>query len=121
MSSGEVAATVVIDTVYRLVDGVISHESLEEESYCDGLLEYPQYTHPEDWKGMKVPPVLLSGNHELIRKWRLKKRLEKTLANRPDLICTARMKGQLSDEAEKMIEEICESTSLKHNKKRKKK
>ena len=106
MSSGEVAANVVIDTVYRLVDGVISHESLKEESYCDGLLEYPQYTHPEEWKGMKVPPVLLSGNHEEIRKWRLKKRLEKTLANRPDLICTARMKGQLSEEAEKMIEEI---------------
>ena len=107
MSSGEVAATVVIDTVYRLVDGVISHESLEEESYCDGLLEYPQYTHPEEWKGMKVPPVLLSGNHEEIRKWRLKKRLMKTMANRPDLIASARAKGQLTEEAEKMIEEIC--------------
>ena len=74
MSSGEVAATVVIDTVYRLVDGVISNESLEEESYCDGLLEYPQYTRPNVYKGMKVPDVLLSGNHEEIRKSRLKKR-----------------------------------------------
>ncbi|MBO4629475.1 MAG: tRNA (guanosine(37)-N1)-methyltransferase TrmD, partial [Treponema sp.] len=119
MSSGEVAATVVIDTVYRLVDGVISHESLEEESYCDGLLEYPQYTHPEEWKGMKVPSVLLSGNHKEIRKWRLKKRLEKTLANRPDLITTARLKGELSEEAEKMIEEITETVFLK--KKRSKK
>ena len=109
MSSGEVAATVVIDTVYRLVDGVINHESLEEESYCDGLLEYPQYTHPEEWKGMKVPPVLLSGNHEEIRKWRLKKRLMKTMANRPDLIASARANGQLTEEAEKMIEEICET------------
>ena len=114
MSSGEVAATVVIDTVYRLVDGVISHESLEEESYCDGLLEYPQYTRPEEYMGMKVPPVLLSGNHEEIRKWRLKKRLEKTLVNRPDLIAAARLKGQLSEEAEKMIEEITNQFFDKH-------
>ena len=123
MSSGEVAATVVIDTVYRLIDGVISHESLEEESYCDGLLEYPQYTRPEVYKGMEVPAVLLSGNHEEIRKWRLKKRLMKTLANRPDLIATARAKGQLSGEAEKMIEEITETAFLKRqkNKKRSKK
>lgn len=121
MSSGEVAATVVIDTVYRLVDGVISHESLEEESYCDGLLEYPQYTHPEEWKGMKVPPVLLSGNHEEIRKWRLKKRIEKTLANRPELIWAARMKSQLSKEAENMIEEIVEGTSLINKKKKRSK
>ena len=123
MSSGEVAASVVIDTVYRLIDGVISHESLEEESYCDGLLEYPQYTRPEVYKGMEVPAVLLSGNHEEIRKWRLKKRLMKTLANRPDLIATARAKGQLSDEAEKMIEEITETAFLKRrkNKKRSKK
>ena len=119
MSSGEVAATVVIETVYRLVDGVIKHESLEEESYCDGLLEYPQYTHPEDWKGMKVPPVLLSGNHEEIRKWRLKKRLQKTLAVRPDLISIARLKGQLTEEAEKMIEEITETVFLKTQKKKK--
>ena len=121
MSSGEVAATVVIDTVYRLVDGVINHESLEEESYCDGLLEYPQYTHPEEWNGMKVPPVLLSGNHEEIRKWRLKKRLMKTLANRPDLIWEARKNGKLSLEAEKMIEEINEQFFAKTQTKKKRK
>ena len=121
MSSGEVAATVVIDTVYRLVDGVINHESLEEESYCDGLLEYPQYTHPEEWKGMKVPSVLLSGNHEEIRKWRLKKRLMKTMANRPDMIAAARAKGQLTEEAEKMIEEITQTVFLKKDKKKRSK
>ena len=121
MSSGEVAATVVIDTVYRLVDGVIKHESLEEESYCDGLLEYPQYTHPEEWKGMKVPSVLLSGNHEEIRKWRLKKRLMKTMANRPDLIASALARGQLTEEAEKMIEEITETVFLKKQKKKRRK
>lgn len=119
MSSGEVACTVIIDTVYRLVDGVINSESLEEESYCGGLLEYPQYTRPPVYKGMKVPDVLLSGNHEEIRKWRLKKRLMKTLANRPDMVASARANGQLSPEAEKMIEEITEQAFAKHEKKKK--
>ncbi len=122
MSSGEVSATVIIDTVYRLIDGVISSESLDEESYSDGLLEYPQYTRPSVYKDMEVPDVLLSGNHEKIRKWRLKKRLEKTLANRPDLIATARVKGLLTSEAEQMIEEITNQVSVKASlKKRKRK
>ena len=122
MSSGEVSATVIVDTVYRLIDGVISQESLEEESYSDGLLEYPQYTRPPVYKDMEVPDVLLSGNHENIRKWRLKKRLEKTLANRPDLIMQARLKGQLTSEAEEMIEEITNQVSIKASlKKRKRK
>ena len=103
MSSGELAATVIIDAVYRLVDGVISSDSLSEESHTDGLLEYPQYTHPEVFCGKKVPEVLLSGHHENIRKWRLRKRLEKTLRVRPDMIAKARENGQLSKEAEKMI------------------
>ncbi|NLC93245.1 MAG: tRNA (guanosine(37)-N1)-methyltransferase TrmD [Treponema sp.] len=119
MSSGEIAATVVIDTVYRLIDGVISHESLEEESYCDGLLEYPQYTRPPVYKEMEVPPVLLSGNHEEIRKWRLKKKLMKTILNRPDLICEARKNCQLTEEAEKMIGEITEQSCLKNKIQRK--
>ena len=119
MSSGEVAAEVMIDTIYRLVDGVISSESLVEESHSDGLLEYPQYTRPEVYKGMKVPEILLSGNHELIRKWRLKKRLEKTLYVRPDMIWNARKAGILSLEAEKMIEEITERTTVKNRKKKK--
>ena len=122
MSSGEVSATVVIDTVYRLIDGVISSESLDEESYSDGLLEYPQYTRPPVYRDMEVPDVLLSGNHEKIRKWRLKKRLEKTLANRPDLIMQARIRGQLTIEAEQMIEEITNQVSVKLSlKKRKRK
>lgn len=121
MSSGEVAAEVIIDTVYRLVDGVISSDSLIEESHSDGLLEYPQYTRPDVYKGMEVPEVLLSGNHELIRKWRLKKRLEKTLHNRPDMVWNARMSGLLSLEAEQLIEEITEQVSLKNSKKKKRK
>ncbi len=114
MSSGEVAATVIIDAVYRLVDDVITQESLDEESYSDGLLEYPQYTRPAVYRGMAVPDVLTNGNHEYIRKWRLKKRLQKTLANRPDLIAQARMQGTLTTEAEKMIEELTEQCFVKH-------
>ena len=109
LSSGELAATVIIDSVYRLVDGVISSESLEEESFTDGLLEYPQYTRPEVFRGMTVPQVLLSGHHENIRLWRLKKRLEKTLRNRPELIAKARNEGKLTAEEENMIEEITNS------------
>ena len=106
LSSGEIAATVIIDAVYRLVEGVISQESLEEESFSKGLLEYPQYTRPEVYQGMSVPEVLLSGHHENIRKWRLQRQLAKTMANRPDLISQARSNGLLTVEAEKMIETI---------------
>ncbi|MDE5899479.1 MAG: tRNA (guanosine(37)-N1)-methyltransferase TrmD [Treponemataceae bacterium] len=114
LSSGEVAAEVMIDAIYRLIDGVISGESLVEESHSGGLLEYPQYTRPAVFNGIAVPEVLLSGNHEHIRKWRLKKRLEKTMRVRPDMIWAARQSGQLALEAEKMIEEITERTSLKY-------
>ncbi len=86
LSSGEIAALTVIDCVYRLLDGVISSDSLEEESFSNGLLEYPQYTRPEDFRGMKVPGVLLSGHHENIKKWRHEKSLEKTENYRPDLL-----------------------------------
>ncbi len=106
LSSGEIACTVVIDAVYRLVEGVISSESLVEESFSDGLLEYPHYTKPDVFDGMTVPEVLLSGHHENIRKWRLKKRLLKTLKNRPDLIHQARVNGTLDDEAEKLLLDV---------------
>lgn len=106
LSSGEVAVTVVVDAVYRLIDGVISSESLEDESYSDGLLEYPQYTRPEIFRDRKVPEVLLSGHHEKIRKWRLRKRIEKTLSFRPDLIEKARESAVLSKEAELLIKEL---------------
>lgn len=106
LSSGEIAALVIIDAVYRLVEGVISSESLEEESFSDGLLEYPQYTRPKVYRGAAVPEVLLSGHHENIRKWRLQKRLAKTFANRPELIAECRRAGGLTAEAEHMIEEM---------------
>lgn len=86
ISSGEIASLVVIDSIYRLCDGVITQESLEEESFQGKLLEYPHYTRPEVFRDIKVPDILLSGHHAKIEKWRQEKRLEKTLKNRPDLL-----------------------------------
>ncbi|MGP1576846.1 MAG: tRNA (guanosine(37)-N1)-methyltransferase TrmD [Treponema sp.] len=106
MSSGELAALVVIDTVYRLIDGVISQESLEEESFSDGLLEYPQYTRPQLFKGQRVPEVLISGHHANIRRWRLKQRIKKTFLVRPDLLNHIRNKPVWTKEAEIILQEI---------------
>jgi tRNA (guanine37-N1)-methyltransferase len=86
ISSGEISSLVVIDSIYRLCDGVITKESLEEESFQGKYLEYPHYTRPAEFRGLKVPEVLLSGNHKVIKEWREKKRYEKTLNNRPDLL-----------------------------------
>jgi len=113
LSSGEVSALVLIDTTYRLVDGVISAESLEEESFSDGLLEYPQYTRPEIYDMLRVPEVLLSGHHEQIRRWRLKKRVEKTLLVRPDLIQKGLEAGWFSAETRKLIVELQMTAGLK--------
>ncbi len=110
LSSGEVASLVVVDAVYRLREGIISAESLEEESFSDGLLEYPHYTRPEVFKGIKVPDILLSGHHENIRSWRLGKRLEKTLSNRPDLLAHR----ESSDEEQKILENILKSREETH-------
>jgi len=105
LSSGETAALVLIDTIYRLVEEVITPESLKEESFRGGLLEYPQYTRPEVFDTIKVPEVLLSGHHENIRKWRLKKRVEKTLAFRPELVEQGLQEGLFDEETVKLIEE----------------
>lgn len=77
---------VITDAVVRLVDGVITQASHEDESFENGLLEYPQYTHPVEYDGKSVPDVLLSGHHENIRRFRLKESLRKTLRYRPDLL-----------------------------------
>ena len=86
LTGGEAAALVVSDAVIRLVDGVITQASHEDDSFSDGLLEYPHYTRPEVYQGMRVPEVLLSGHHENVRKFRLKSSLEKTYRVRPDLL-----------------------------------
>ena len=106
LSSGEVASLVVVDAVYRLLDGVISSSSLESESFVDYLLEYPQYTRPSVFRGRKVPDVLLSGNHANIEAWRLRKKIEKTLKTRPELIKEACKADSWTSVSEGILEEI---------------
>ena len=90
LSGGEPAATVVIDAVARLIPGVLGNDnSAADESFSDGLLEYPQYTRPEEFRGMKVPEVLLSGDHERIKRWRREMSLRLTRERRPDLAAQA--------------------------------
>lgn len=86
LTGGEIPAMVMIDAISRYVDGVISGESISEESFSNGLLEYPQYTRPEIFMGEKVPDVLLSGHHENINKWRRQESLKNTLKKRPELL-----------------------------------
>ncbi|QCI18559.1 tRNA (guanosine(37)-N1)-methyltransferase TrmD [Buchnera aphidicola (Aphis nasturtii)] len=87
ISGGELAAMVMIDAISRFIPGVINtKKSLEKESFYDNLLDYPHYTRPKKIYNMTVPKILLSGNHDKIRLWRLKKSLEKTLEKRPDLL-----------------------------------
>ena len=86
LTGGEIPAMVLIDTVSRYVEGVISSESRYEETFSNELLEYPQYTRPEIFEEMKVPEILLSGNHEKIKEWRKEKSIEITKKKRPDIL-----------------------------------
>ena len=101
LSGGELASMVIMDSVVRLLKGAIRDESVSEESYENGLLEYPQYTHPAEYCGMKVPDVLLSGNHAKIREYRLKESLRLTKQRRPDLL----EKRTLSEEETRLLKE----------------
>ena len=90
LTGGELAAMVMIDATARFVPGVLGNmASPMGDSFSNGLLEYPQYTRPADFRGMKVPEVLTSGNHQKIREWRMKESLRRTLERRPDLLETA--------------------------------
>jgi len=103
LSGGELAALIVMDAVARLIPGVLGGEkSNQEDSFEDGLLEYPQYTRPRVFQGEEVPSVLLSGDHEKIRLWRRKEALKRTLERRPDLL----RKARLTSEDEKILAEI---------------
>ncbi len=86
LTGGELPAMVLIDSVSRYAQGVLNDESIKEESFSNNLLEYPQYTRPEEFRGQKVPEVLISGHHENIKKWREQKSLEVTKIKRPDLL-----------------------------------
>ena len=87
LTGGEVASFAFLDAIIRLLPGVLGNEiSIKDESFSDNLLEYPQYTKPQEYKNIKVPDVLLSGNHEKIAEWRREKSIEITEKNRPDLL-----------------------------------
>lgn len=86
LTGGEIPAMVLIDSVTRLIDGVINKESYKNDSFYNGLLDYPQYTKPREYNGLKVPDVLLSGNHKEIEKYRMEAALEKTRTRRCDLL-----------------------------------
>ncbi len=103
LSGGEIAALVVVDAVARLVPGVVGkRESIQEESFTSGLLEYPQYTRPEEFRSLRVPEVLLSGHHQEIARWRQRQALLRTKRRRPDLLArlqlTAEDKALLQEE-----------------------
>merc|ERR1711916_90403 len=103
LSGGELAALTLIDSVSRMVPGVLGHEdSAEEDSFASGLLDCPHYTRPEEIDGLKVPDVLLSGNHEAIRRWRLQQSLGRTWLRRPELL----EKVDLDDERQALLEEF---------------
>lgn len=86
LTGGELPTMVIVDSLARFVDGVISADSLTNESFSNGLLEYPQYTRPQEFMGLKVPDVLVSGNHQEVEKWRQQQSLEITKQNRSDLL-----------------------------------
>jgi tRNA (guanine37-N1)-methyltransferase len=103
LTGGELAALVVIDATARLIPGVLGdEESAYRDSFGDGLLDHPHYTRPAEFRGMKVPEVLLSGNHDAIARWRRREALKATLKKRPDLLATA----ELTDEDRKIVEEL---------------
>ena len=103
MTGGELAALVIIDAVTRLIPGAVGDEqSVVDESFSSGLLEYPQYTRPREFRGMHVPDVLLSGNHEEIRQWRRKQSLRTTMKVRPDMLDQM----DLDESDKKMIDDI---------------
>ncbi|TME80192.1 MAG: tRNA (guanosine(37)-N1)-methyltransferase TrmD [Chloroflexi bacterium] len=102
LTGGELAALVVIDAVIRLLPGAIEAESVAEESFAAGLLEYPQYTKPPTFKGLDVPAILTSGDHGAVRRWRLKESLRRTSERRPDLLAQRPM----TPEEERLLGEI---------------
>ena len=109
LTGGEIPAMAVADCVARMVPGVLPDpECFEDESHYNGLLEYPQYSRPEVWHGLRVPPILLSGHHENIRKWRRKMALSRTRARRPDMYAKLDLS---SKEDKKLLAQLDEEES----------
>ncbi len=102
LTGGELPAMLLIDSIARYVEGVLANESKLEESFSNGLLEYPQYTRPEVFEGEKVPEILLSGHHKKIQEWRRKEALKRTFEKRPDLL----EKIELSETDKQFLEDL---------------
>jgi len=106
LAGGEVAAMVVLEAVGRLVPGVMGNDtSADDESFADGLLEYPQFTRPAEFRGWPVPEVLRSGDHGRVARWRRAQALRRTIARRPDLI---EARGGVTDEERRLLDELAE-------------
>ena len=109
LSGGELAAMVLIDSIVRQIPGALGDsESAKQDSFADGILDYPHYTRPEIYEGSAVPEVLMSGNHAFIRRWRLQQALGKTWLKRPDLLALKVAQG-ITKEEEKLLEEFKQS------------
>ncbi len=107
LTGGELAAMVVVDAVSRLIPGVLASGSTEEESHSNNLLEYPQYTRPPEFRGWRIPDILLSGHHEQIARWRRKESLRRTRQRRPDLFAKLDLSSKLD---QKLLKELDEET-----------
>ena len=105
LTGGELAAMIVVDAVSRLLPGVLAADSTQEESHTSGLLEYPQYTRPPEFRGWRVPDVLLSGHHEQIARWRRKEALRLTRQRRPDLFAKVDVSSKLDGKLLKELDE----------------
>jgi tRNA (guanine37-N1)-methyltransferase len=108
MSGGELAAMALIDAVVRQLPGALKEASAEEESFATGLLDAPHYTRPEQWRGLEVPSVLMSGHHKDIEAWRRREALKATMQFRPDMIRTVREAGGLTARDEKDLRELAQ-------------
>ncbi|MDQ3812577.1 MAG: tRNA (guanosine(37)-N1)-methyltransferase TrmD [Armatimonadota bacterium] len=113
LTGGELAAAVIVDAVARLVPGVLGNEeSALHDSFTNDLLEAPHYTRPAEWRGLRVPDVLLSGHHGEVERWRRKEALRRTLQRRPDLIVKAVQNGHWSEQDRKLLDELKQEQRL---------
>lgn len=113
LSGGELPAMVMLDTMIRQLPGALGHEdSADQDSFAEGLLDCPHYTRPEQYENLMVPEVLLSGNHEKIRQWRLEQSLQRTWQRRPDLLKSLK----LSEEQQTILDTLVKNTFIKDNK-----
>ena len=111
LSGGELPALVIVDAVVRLLPGAVGDEaSVEVDSFSRGLLDHPHFTRPAEFRGLRVPDVLLSGNHADIRRWRTRESLARTLALRPDLLPSA----ELDDEEREMLRALMDERGAEH-------